>query len=347
MVFVVGTTNFVESLDPALLRPGRFEFHLHIPYPDADARREIFKIYDKKMGLKLTEEALDFAVRRTGSGYMTAQGTSFSGDHINAMCRSVARIRLREGRTDATTPADIERGLTEYEDKLNLNAREEKLLATHEGGHAICSLFCEHSRPIERITIKSETSWAPAYVLHKEDDRRRLGLTYNQMMDDLCVLYAGIEAERLLLDDVSTGAAGSDLVRATSLAHYIVEFCGMGGDDISLRQYRHPETGERLPNMSQEQLALLDRKVNEVIAEARGRCARLLRENRAVLESLRDLLIEKKTLEAKTLRTLLPSLPDPLKGSDEEVKKPENKEETEEKPVKARKAKAESARADG
>src|SRR6516162_8230601 len=114
MVFVVGTTNYVESLDQALLRPGRFEFHLHIPYPDADARREIVRIYDKKMGLKMSEEALEYAVRRTGSGYTTAQGTPFSGDHINAMCRSLARIRMREGRDDATGPDEIERALTEY-----------------------------------------------------------------------------------------------------------------------------------------------------------------------------------------------------------------------------------------
>src|SRR5438094_1956830 len=63
LVFVVGTTNFVESLDPALMRPGRFEFHLYIPYPEQDDRREILKIYDRKMGLKMTEEALEFAVR--------------------------------------------------------------------------------------------------------------------------------------------------------------------------------------------------------------------------------------------------------------------------------------------
>src|SRR5204862_4020935 len=63
MVFVVGTTNFVEILDPALLRPGRFEFHLHIPYPDDDARREIVRIYDKKMSLRLSDAALDYAVR--------------------------------------------------------------------------------------------------------------------------------------------------------------------------------------------------------------------------------------------------------------------------------------------
>src|SRR5262249_57969393 len=90
MVFVVGTTNFVESLDPALLRPGRFEFHLHIPYPDSDARREIVKIYDQKMRLKMDEKALDYAVRRTGTAYSTAQGTPLSGGPPNAPSRSAA-----------------------------------------------------------------------------------------------------------------------------------------------------------------------------------------------------------------------------------------------------------------
>src|SRR5215831_15948002 len=97
MVFVVGTTNFVEILDSALLRPGRFEFHLHIPYPDSDARREILKIYDKKMGLKMSPETLEHAVDRTDwlvPG--AAAGTYFSGDHLNALCRAVARRRLRE-----------------------------------------------------------------------------------------------------------------------------------------------------------------------------------------------------------------------------------------------------------
>src|SRR5262249_53990663 len=270
---VVGTTNFVEILDPALLRPGRFEFHLHIPYPDSEARREIFKIYDKKMRLQFSEEALEYAVRRTGGGYTTQTGTPFSGDHINAVCRSVARIRLRESRTDATTPADIERGLTEFDEKLELTPREERLLATHEGGHAVCALFCPNHPLIERITIRSETSWAPAYVRFKEDESRRIGLTYNQMMDDLTVLYGGMEAERLLLEDVSTGAAGSDLERATKLAHFMVEVCGMGGDgqDINLRQYRSLENGERLNNISEEQLAVLDKQVNELIAKARKR----------------------------------------------------------------------------
>src|SRR5207249_2162428 len=115
MVFVVGTTNFVEILDPALLRPGRFEFHLHIPYPEDESRREILKIYDRKMALKMSEETLEHAVKRTDFVVPgAAKGTLFSGDHLNALCRALARRRLREGRTDATTPKDVEQALLEW-----------------------------------------------------------------------------------------------------------------------------------------------------------------------------------------------------------------------------------------
>src|SRR5262249_53990898 len=183
----------------------------------------------------------------------------YSGDHLNALCRAVARLRLRERRADPTAPNDVERGLTEFDERLDLTPREERLLATHEAGHAVCSLHCTHHRPIERITIRSETSWAPAYVQYKGDPTRRIGLTRNQILDDLCVLYGGIEAEQLLLDDVSTGAAGSDLQRATQVAHYLVEVSGMGGAPTGLRQFRDLETGERLKDLSPEQLAVLDR----------------------------------------------------------------------------------------
>jgi cell division protease FtsH len=348
MVFVVGTTNFVESLDQALLRPGRFEFHLHIPYPDKDARREIIKIYDKKMALKLTEEALGYAVRRTGAGYQTATGTPFSGDHLNAMCRSLARIRLRESRQDESTPADIERALTEYDEKTNWTPREERLLATHESGHAIVALFTEHSRPIERITIRSEVSWAAAYVRYRHDDSRRLGETYRQMFADLCTLMGGIEAERLLMDDVSTGAAGSDLVRATELAHFMVEFCGMGSkaEKISLRQFRDPQKGERFPNLSQEQLAEVDRQVSALIDEAREHAAKVLRENKKVLEVLRDLVLEQKTIDAKTLAATLATLPGGKKAAEKLEEKQTEDAEGEvpgDKPAKSRpKAKAEA-----
>jgi cell division protease FtsH len=303
MVFVVGTTNFAEILDPALLRPGRFEFHLHIPYPNSDDRRDILQIYNRTMQLNMSAEGLEYAVRRTGEGFLTQAGTPFSGDHLNALCRAVARIRLREGRSDETRPEDIERGLTEFEEKLDLNPREEQLLATHEAGHALVALNCPLHPPIERITIRSETSWAPAYVRYRQDDTRRLGLTCNQMMEDLCVLLGGIEAERLLLEDVSTGAAGSDLERATLLAHWMVEVYGMGGPATGLRQYRNLQTHERFRDLSQEQLTLLDRRVNEILTEAQQRTTAILQAHRPLLETLRDLLIDKKTLDARTLQS--------------------------------------------
>ncbi len=142
LVFVVGTTNFVDILDPALLRPGRFEFHLHIPHPDTEDRRAILKIYNDKMKLEMTDEALEFAVRRTGE-YVegAAPGTRFTGDHINALCRAVARSRLRENVTRPTEPADIDRSLTEWIDRPKMTPDEERVVATHEAGHAVLRML--------------------------------------------------------------------------------------------------------------------------------------------------------------------------------------------------------------
>src|SRR5438067_8045247 len=152
MVFVIGTTNYVEILDPALLRPGRFEFHLYIPWPEADDRREILRIYNDKMRLAMTADTLDYAVRRTAD-YVegAAAGTRYSGDHLNALCRAVARIRLREKRGDPTTPADVERAMTEYLEMPELTPKEERVVAVHESGHAVVAMHCPHSPPIDRI----------------------------------------------------------------------------------------------------------------------------------------------------------------------------------------------------
>src|SRR5262249_27314917 len=135
---------------------------------------------------------------------------------------------------------------------------------------------------------------------------------------DLTVLYGGIEAERLLLDDISTGAAGSDLVHATQLAHFIIEMGGMGTGDTGLRQFRDMKSGQRLANLSHEQLNLIDRQVTTLITEAQQRAAQLLRDNRASLEVLRDLLIEKKTIDAMTIREAFAGSPGVTRMIEEE-----------------------------
>jgi cell division protease FtsH len=125
------------------------------------------------------------------------------------------------------------------------------------------------------------------------------------LLEELSVLFGGIEAERLLLDDITTGAAGSDLVRATHLARMMVEYGGMNLR-TGLRQYSFSHDGHlrRDPEMSEQQRGILDEEVNNFITEAQHRAATILKDNRVILETLRDTLLEKKTIDAKALKEM-------------------------------------------
>lgn len=305
LVFVVGTTNFVESLDPALLRPGRFEFHLHIPYPEPDDRRAILRIYDRKMKLGMTDDAVDYAVRRTNDFVLgAAAGTRYTGDHLNALCRSVARLRLRDAVTGPTTPALVERALTEWIDRPRMTSAEEHVLATHEAGHAIVSLFCEHTPPIDRITIASEMHWSFGYVKYSDPAHKYIH-TLAFYQDQICVALGAREAEKLLLDDISLGAT-ADLQSATAIARELVEVHGLAGGRYGLTQFLDLQTGKRRDQLSAETLTALDARVAELIEEQRRRAEGIVRENRALIELLRDTLLERKTLDSKALGTLIP-----------------------------------------
>jgi cell division protease FtsH len=305
LVFVVGTTNFVEILDPALLRPGRFEFHLYIPYPEPADRREILKIYDQKMRLKMSPEALEFAVKRTNDHVIgAAGGTRYSGDHLNALCRSIARLRLRDARADETKPADVERALTEFVERPKMAPGEELVLATHEAGHAVVSLFCPNAPPIERVTIASEMQWAFGYVKH-QDPAHKYVQTINFYLDMMCVALGAREAERMLLKDISLGAV-ADLESATGIARELVEVHGWGGEKLGLVQYFDRQKGGRREDLAATTLEAIDERVRDLVEEQRRRAATILKENRAILETLRDLLLKHKTIDAKTLTEMAP-----------------------------------------
>ena len=310
LVFVVGTTNFVESLDPALLRPGRFEFHIHIPYPDDDDRRAIFEIYNKKMKLQFTDAAMEYAVNRTGNRYMTATGTAFSGDHLNAICRSVARLRMRENIKGETDPKLIEKALTEFDEKVELHEKDLPVVATHEAGHFLVSIFCPHHAPPEKVTIQSDMPWAPFFTQFKHE-KKRIGMSRLEMLDILTVLYGGIEAERLLCGDVSTGASGmgspgSDLYRASDLAEMIVEVCGMSNLAAPLRSF-HDHEGKRVV-LSGSMAEAIDRQVNTIIVEAQAKAAAILAKHKADLIKIRDELMKSKTIEGERTREIIEEL---------------------------------------
>ncbi len=300
LVFVVGTTNFVESLDPALLRPGRFEFHLHIPFPTGEDRREILKIYDQKLGLELSPRALDYAVKRTAD-LVEGQATRYSGDHLQALCRALARARLREKRVGPLEIDDVEKALSSWAERPSLTPKEEKVVATHESGHAVAALFCPHSPPIDRISIRGDLAGALGFVSYS-DPAHRYVVTRGQLLDQICTLYGGREAELLFFDDLSIGSA-ADIERATDIARALVEQFGMGGEGIGARRVEQSEHDPLSENMK----ASMERAVSAILEEQRERAHRILEENKALVTTLTTLLLEKKVLDKEALATILPA----------------------------------------
>ena len=305
LVFVVGTTNFVEALDPALLRPGRFEFHLYIPYPESDDRREILRLYDAKMGLQMTPQALEYTVRRTADSVEgAAVGTRFSGDHLNALCRAIARIRLREELRVPTQPADVNRALSEWIERPRMTAAEERVVATHEAGHAVCALFCTHATPIERISIQGDAAGTLGFVRY-QDPAHRYVVTRGQLLDDLCILMGGREAELSLLDDLSIGSSG-DLQRATAIARAWSRSSAWVAP-TSASAASTPRTA-RPAVMRTCRPHNWKRSIGESassLEEGRPTGQPDPAQQRSLVETLRDLLLQNKVLDAGTLASVI------------------------------------------
>jgi cell division protease FtsH len=301
MVFVVGTTNFVESLDRALLRPGRFEFQLQVPYPDAADRRAILEVHDTKLGLSMSERALEYAVKRTADLVEGTQ-TLYSGDHLQALCRAIARARIREKLAGPTDVADVERALTEYLERPELTSAEENVVATHEAGHAVCALLCEHSPPIDRISIRGDLGGTLGFVRYG-DAAHRYVVTQGQLKDTICVLYGGREAEALLLDDLSIGS-GHDVERATAIARALVEEFGMGAEELGVRRFAAATDREHPPELSDATRGSIERSIREVLEAQRERAKKLVASHEGDIRALRALLLEKKVLDREAFASL-------------------------------------------
>lgn len=320
MVFVIGTTNFVESLDSALLRPGRFEFHLHIPYPGADDREAILKIYDQRLGLRMNEAALTHAIRQTGHPIegSDAHTGRWSGDHIQALCRAIARQRLRDGRTDETTILDLEQALTANLDLPKLTPEEEMVVATHECGHAIVALHTEHSPSIDRISIRGDLTGALGFVRYA-DPAHKYVVTHAQLVDAIATLFGGREAEEELLEHLTIGSS-HDLERATVLARNLVEnfghrLHGQNSEHNALDRLEVRDFGGEQPNLSERTREALDASIRALLEREQARARRIICEHRDELVALRDLLLKQKVIDAKTLKAKVPDAVHPPEPS--------------------------------
>ena len=284
LVFVIGTTNFVESLDSALLRPGRFEFHLHIPYPDEGDREAILRIYDKKFGLCMTEEALKHAV--AGSAYPIGRGM-WSGDHLEALCRSIARNRLRKNRDDQTTVDDVELAFSGMKEKPVLNADERRVVAIHECGHAIVGMNCKHLPPIKRISIGGNLTGALGVTEHQEDRNKHV-VNFDNLLDRMVVCMGGTVAEEMVFGVRSLGA-GHDLAVAKNLARILV-------------QNGYPKMGlahDSRETLSPEMARKVDEEIEALLLKAEGEAKSILMDKRPELDALVKELLEKGLIEVK------------------------------------------------
>jgi len=290
LVFVIGTTNLVESLDPALLRPGRFEFHLAIPYPNADDRRAILSVHDRRLGLQMTSAALERAVRR--SGVPLDDGRAWSGDHLEALCRAIGRSRLRAGRHDPTTPDDVQAALDRHTERPHLTPSERRTVAIHEAGHAVLAMLSPHLPPVDRISIEGDLPGALGFVRYAEPTRRHVQ-TRAELEAALVVLYGGQEAERMLLGDVSAGAVG-DLARAEAIARSCVTELGFL-DDLPVRRWTDVDDPR------------IEAAITKRLEDARQQAISTLHTHRDAVLQLTELLLERGAIDRTALAPLLPT----------------------------------------
>jgi cell division protease FtsH len=294
LVLVIGTTNFVASLDPAFLRPGRFEYQIEIPYPDWDDRRAILAHYTRTFELGLTETDLDLLANWTGR--LTSAGTPYSGDHLNALLRELKRHLLF--RDMATASADVLRAWLETQaGSTRLTPAEEQVVALHEAGHA---MMLHRFGRLDEITKITLDSGAPATLgLVQTRSRPNAFFTESRLKAEMAIALGGYAAEKLVCGEVSTGA-GADLLHATAIATDMTARWGMGdlpaprsfvGDD----QRPHPYF---LPHLTP--------RVDALLAEALRESMEWLHEQRPTLDRLTAAIQTRRTLEPADLAGLLP-----------------------------------------
>ena len=299
LVFVVATTNLVEALDPALLRPGRFEYQIHVPYPGKMARKAILEVHGKAMGLPWQEESLAHAVRRTrGTPPGASRAARWSGDHLQAFCRSLARTRLRRGTASPVTVGEVEEALRGQVETKLLSREEARVVAGHECGHAVVGLALERAPLPERIALGDDIAGALGYV--ETGPGRRIH-SVPELLDAVCVLLAGREAEMLLEGELSLGS-GHDLWEATRVARELVEVYGMGGETTGVCHYGARDgSPERYKDLSTSVREALDTEVRRLLDEQVLRARGILAERRELVEALRHSLLGQGRLESDDL----------------------------------------------
>ena len=297
-VIIIAATNRPDVLDPALLRPGRFDRQIYVDLPTLKGREDILRLHGKKITF-----APDADLSRI------ARGTpGFSGADLANLLNEAALLAARKG-LDGVTHEILE----EARDKVlwgrerksaNLSAKDRETTAWHESGHALLQLLLEHTDPLHKVTIIPRGRALGATMSLPEQDV--LNRTKSYFADELVVCAGGRVAEEMFTGDISTGAA-QDIAQATQIARNMVCRFGMSGD-FGFQAFLEPNqfsAAELPPPYSQKTAEAIDEEVQRLVTDAYGKARRLLGENRGKLELLAKTLLEKESMDGRDVEDLV------------------------------------------
>jgi len=302
-VIILAATNRPESLDPALLRPGRFDRRVPVELPDLKGREEILKVHARK--IKVADNVDFNKIARMASGA--------SGAELANIVNESALRAVRDGRKFATQ-ADLEESIevviAGYQKKnAILTDKEKRIVAYHEIGHALVAAKQTNSAPVQKITIVPRTSGALGYTMQVEEEGNHYLMTKEEMENKIATLTGGRAAEEIAFGSVTTGAS-NDIEQATKLARGMITRYGMSKDfdmvamETVTNQYLG---GDSSLTCSMETQTSIDKEVVELVKRQHEKAGQILMENRAKLDELSQYLYEKETITGEEFMKILNS----------------------------------------
>lgn len=297
-VVVLAGTNRPDVLDPALMRPGRFDRHIAIDRPDISGRKEIFQVHLKplKLAASVNKDLI--------SDKLSTLTPGFSGADVANVCNEAALIAARKGATGVEElhfDLAIERVIAGLERKSRVLSPEEKnIVAHHEAGHAIVGWFLEHCDPLLKVSIIPRGVGALGYAQYLP--KEKFLFSTEQLIDRMCMTLGGRVSEEIFFGSITTGAQ-DDLSKITRMAFEICASYGMNSE-LGPVSYRSDQESMHKP-YSEKTGELLDAEVRKLINKAHQRTTELLTKHKADVEKIAQLLLKKEVLTREDMRNAL------------------------------------------
>ena len=299
-VMILAATNRPESLDPALLRPGRFDRRVPVELPDLKGREDILKVHAKKVKMG---DNVDFnAIARAAAGA--------SGAELANMINEAALRAVRQGRkyvVQSDLEESVEVVIAGYQKKNKVLSNKEKLIvAYHEVGHALVAALQTHSAPVHKITIIPRTSGALGYTMQVDEGEHNL-MSKEELENKIATLTGGRVAEELIFHSITTGAS-NDIEQATKLARAMITRFGMSDefDMVAMETVSNQYLGgDTSLACSPETASLIDRRVVELVKAEHEKARKLLSDNIQKLHEIAKFLYEKETITGEEFMEVL------------------------------------------